>query len=168
MGDIVKVFVRKDLFAYLEVMEASAVLVKLGFVRGGEFQTDPVVFEQVIVGSSVIKISSNMKKVVVEPISRKKATAWDCDLLEDKLRNRMDEISELRRNLKNEQSRNLVLVKELSNLSLDKHIIHDERNRRLKEINALNGIVRKLRNKLENMREITRRALLTDNDTKEK
>ena len=52
-GDIVKVFINTDDFVYLEVIESSAILSKLGVSRADGFQTNLNDFQRLTVGDTV-------------------------------------------------------------------------------------------------------------------
>jgi len=62
-GDIVKVSLNTDEFLYLQVVEASAILSKLGPSKAEGFQTNLNDFQRMAVGNTVVKINQVQERV---------------------------------------------------------------------------------------------------------
>jgi len=66
-GDLVKVSLNADEFLYLQVLESSPILSKLGISKVEGFQTNINDFQRMTVGNEVVKIKQTQEKAVETP-----------------------------------------------------------------------------------------------------
>jgi len=61
-GDIVKVSLSTDDFVYMQVLESSPILSKLGSSQLENFRTNLKAFQSIVVGDGVVKVDQNQQK----------------------------------------------------------------------------------------------------------
>jgi len=61
-GDVVKIYLNTDEFLYLQVLESSAILSKLGPSKVEGFQTNLNNFQRIAVGNEVVKVNHTQEK----------------------------------------------------------------------------------------------------------
>jgi len=108
-GDIVKVSLNTDEFLYLQVLESSAILTKLGPSKAEGFQTNLNDFQRMAVGNEVVKVNQTQEKVdnsaanVSETDNTVKLSQLQVKKLEDALSLAKEEIKRLEQS--NEESK---------------------------------------------------------------
>lgn len=146
-GDIVKVLIDENEFIYLEVIEVSSILSKLGPVDKNGFKTDPTQINKLAIGNTVIKISEENRQESMSKSSLPddNTQSWDdTKQLEDALHQTKEQLNQL-------QQDNLSLRNEIQSLSAEKESMGRENLGRANEINQLKSLIADLKIRLENM-----------------
>ncbi len=139
-NDIVKVFISRDEFLYMKVMECSPILSKLGTIQEGAFKTILQDMPRISVGNVVVKLTAASQEEAASSESRIESKAVvepapQPDIDRQKLEH---ELAEARIEIKNLKETNAALeakindlvlkaqTKEVEGTSSEQHKINDE------------------------------------------
>ena len=153
-GDIVKVFFNGDDFIYMQVLESSAILSKLGPVQSDSYKTNFKDLQRLSVGNTVAKVSEAPKASNNPGNAGEVKSTVDAASHETEIQRLEKELNEARMEIKRLEEANDVFKSQINSLSLkaqagnNEEGIHQEKSENLKEVFS------QLKTRLEHMNQL--------------